>query len=100
MPRLFQGDDLALPSGPRFRWGAFGEGRAGGGGRDRCPCRGAGGISWHISAHPRFSRHLQASSPSISQHLPVFPIISQHLLAPRSIPWGARESVPCSPAMG
>lgn len=97
MPRLFQGDNLALPSGPRFAGGAFGEGRAGDGGRDRCPLpRGWG----HLLAHLCSSQVLQASSPSISQHLPVFPIMSQHLLAPRSIPWGARESVPCSPAMG
>lgn len=44
---------------------------------------------------------LVPGSPGISRHrLLAFPSISQHLLAPCSIPWGARESLPCSPAMG
>lgn len=89
MPRLFQGDNLALPSGHRFAGGAFGEGRAGDGGRDWCPYGGAGGISWHISAHPRFSRHHLPAFPSISQYFSLCPSISWHLAASPGVPGAA-----------
>lgn len=84
MPRLFQGDNLALPSGSRFAGGAFGEGRAGDGGRDRCPLpRGWG----HLLAHLCSSQVLQASPGiSISQHFPASPSISWHLAASPGVP--------------